>query len=73
MAEVTARGTGSGQVRLGIDLQVPKTTHQVQQGGRALIGVELPALHLTSDVLTAPPWVHWQTSAIRIQGDGADS
>ena len=67
---VTAQSIGSGQVRLGVDLQVPKTTRQVQQGGEALIGVELPAFHLTSDVLTAPPWVHWQASAVRIQGDG---
>ena len=68
--QVTARGMGSGQVHLGIDLQVPKTTRQAQQGGEALIGVELPAFHVTSDVLTAPPWVHWQASAVRIQGDG---
>jgi hypothetical protein len=68
--QVTARGTGSGQVHLGIDLQVPKTTRQAQQGGEALIGVELPAFHVTSDVLTAPPWVHWQAGAVRIQGDG---
>jgi hypothetical protein len=52
---VTAQSTGSGQVRLGVDLQVPKTTRQIQQGGEVPIGVELPAFHLTSDVLTAPP------------------
>jgi hypothetical protein len=68
--EVTARGTGSGQVRLGLDLQVPKTTRQARQGGQGLTGVELPALHVTSDVLTAPPWEHWQASAVHIQGDG---
>ena len=70
MARSQRRASGSGQVRLGVDLQVPKTTRQVQQGGEAPIGVELPAFHLMSDVLTAPPWVHWQTSAIRLQGDG---
>ena len=53
-----------------VDRQVPKTTRQVQQGGEVPIGVELPAFRLTSDVLTAPPWVHWQASAVRIQGDG---
>jgi hypothetical protein len=68
--EVTARATGSGGVRLEIDLQVPKTPPQVRQGGQALTGVELPAFHVTAEVLTAPPWVHWQASAIRIQGDG---
>jgi hypothetical protein len=68
--EVTARGTGSGQVRLGIDLQVPQTTRQARQDGQPLTRVELPALHVTSEVLTAPPWVHWQASAVRIQGDG---
>jgi len=68
--EVTARGTGNGQVRLGINLQVPKTTRQVRQGGRVLTGVELPALHVTSEVLTAPPWTHWQASAVHIQGEG---
>jgi hypothetical protein len=68
--EVTARGTGSGQVRLGLDLQVPKTTRQARQAGQGLTGVELPALHVTSEVLTAPPWEHWQASAVHIQGDG---
>jgi hypothetical protein len=68
--EVTARGTGSGQVRLGIDLQVPKTTRQARQEGQGLAGIELPSLRVTSEVLTAPPWVHWQASAVRIQGDG---
>jgi hypothetical protein len=68
--EVTAWGTGSGQVRLGLDLQIPKTTRQARQGGQELTGVELPALHVTSDVLTAPPWEHWQASAVHIQGDG---
>ena len=63
---VTAQSIGSGQVRLGVE-QVPKTTRQVQQGGEVPIGVELPAFHLTSDVLTAPPWVHWQASAVRIR------
>ena len=51
---VTAHSIGSGQVRLGVDLQVPKTTRQVQQGGEVPIALELPAFHLTSDVLTSP-------------------
>jgi AsmA-like C-terminal region/Domain of Unknown Function (DUF748) len=68
--EITARGTGSGQVRLGLDLQIPKTTRQMEQGGQGLTGVELPALHVTSEVLTAPPWERWQASAVHIQGDG---
>jgi hypothetical protein len=68
--QVTAQSIGSGQVRLGVDLQVPKTTRQVQQGGKVLMGVELPAFHVTSDVLTAPPWVHWQAGAMHIQGAG---
>jgi AsmA-like C-terminal region len=67
---VIAQSIGSSQVRLGVDLQVPKTTRQPLQGGEALMRVELPAFHLTSDVLTAPPWVHWQTNAVRIEGDG---
>ena len=32
---VTARSIGSGQVRLGVDLQVPKTTRQAQQDGES--------------------------------------
>jgi AsmA-like C-terminal region len=68
--QVTARNIDGGQVRLGVDLQVPKTIRQGQQGGEAPIGVELPAFHVMSDLLTAPPWVHWQTSAIRLQGAG---
>jgi hypothetical protein len=68
--EVTARGTGGGEVRLQIDLQVPKTPLQVWQSGQVPTGVELPALHVTSEVLTAAPWVHWEASAIRVQGDG---
>jgi hypothetical protein len=68
--EVTARGMDSGGVRLGLDLQVPKTARPMGQDGQVLAGVELPALHITSDVLTAPPWVQWQASAVRVQADG---
>ena len=67
--EVTAQGTGSGQIRLGLDLQIPKTTRQGGQSGQGLIDAELPALRVVSEVLTAPPWMHWHTNAIRLQGD----
>ena len=53
-----------------VSTEVPQTTRQVRQGGQALTGVELPALHVTSEVLTAPPWAHWQASAVHIQGEG---
>jgi len=68
--EVTARGTSGGQIRLGINLQVPKTTLQGMRGGQGLVEVELPALQVTSEVQSAPPWTHWQASAVRIQGEG---
>jgi hypothetical protein len=68
--QVTARGMDRGGVRLGLDLQVPKMTRPMGQDGQVLAGVELPALHITSDVLTAPPWVQWQASAARVQADG---
>jgi hypothetical protein len=68
--EVTAQGTGSGQIRLGLDLQMPKTTRQRGQSGQGLLDAELPALRVVSEVLTAPPWRHWHTNVLRIQGDG---
>jgi hypothetical protein len=68
--EVTAQGTESGQIRLGLDLQMPKTTRQGGQSGQGLIDAELPALRVVSEVLTAPPWAHWHTDTLRIQGDG---
>jgi hypothetical protein len=67
--QVTARSIGSGHVRLAIDLEIPKTTHRVQHG-QAMADVGLPPIHLRSDVLTSPPWTHWQANAVRLQGDG---
>jgi hypothetical protein len=68
--EVTARGTASGQVRVGINLQVPKTPFQLAPADQALTRVELPAIQVASEVLTAPPWTHWQADTVHIQGDG---
>jgi hypothetical protein len=68
--EVTARGTSSGHVRLGINLHAPKTTFQVARAGQGLTQMELPAFQVTSEVLTGPPWTHWQAGTAHMQGEG---
>jgi hypothetical protein len=67
--QLTVQSASSGQVRLAIDLEIPKTIRRVPPG-KAMAEVELPSLHLSSHVLTSPPWTHWQASAVHLQGEG---
>jgi len=68
--EAKLQVTPSGQLHGMVQVQVDKTTRQVQQGDRVLEAVEVPPVLLTSQVSSTRPYEHWEIPSLHLQGQG---